>query len=322
VVLGVGDDAAAWTPPAGHSVVLSVDAQVEGTHFAPGWLTPAEIGRRAVLVAASDLAAMAAEPAGVLASLVLPATLDEASFRELFRGIVDGAGACDLAVLGGNLARGPLSLSITAIGSAPAGALRTRAGARHGDVVFVSGHPGRAALGRALLAAGRRPATAPEELARAAFAAPAPRLRAALALAREVEIHALIDLSDGLGPDLGHVLEAASPTLEARLDGARLHALLDAPGHDGPRGMRALAVALDLDPLETVLGGGEDYEVLFTAPPACEDAVMRHAAAARCPVRRIGTLAEGAGGVWVTGSGRRPRRWSGEGFDHFSRGVT
>jgi thiamine-monophosphate kinase len=315
VLLGIGDDAAIWAPPRGEAVVLTVDVQVEGIHFRPGWLRPAEIGARAVASSASDLAAMAARPGAILLSIVLPRESGETFFRRLYRGALEEAGRSGLAVLGGNLSAGPLQVSVTAIGSLRPSEAVPRGGARPGDGIYVTGWPGRSRIGRGLLEAGAGAARAGSPAARRAclraFRAPRARILEARWLARRVGPRSLVDLSDGLALDLSHILEM-SPGLGAgrepgaALDRKALAALLEEDG------CAALSRRLGIDPLEASLSGGEDYEILLTAPPERAERVrVEFRRRFGIPLSRLGTVVEGGG---VRCSGREVRE---AGFDHF-----
>lgn len=327
VPIGIGDDAAAWSPPPGDSVVLSVDVQVEGVHFRREWLSPYELGRRAIDVSASDLAAMAARPGGVLLALNVSQETPEADFRELFRGLAERAREHDLAILGGNLSRGPLSISVTVVGSAPAERLLRRDGAREGDAIYVTGQPGRAGLGRALLERApperSRVEGALEAEAIRRFVAPQARLKEAPALREKFDPHAMIDLSDGLAADLSHVLTASAPgagkPLGAILDRRALRAVLEGsgPGEEASDGFTTLASRLGLDPLTAVLEGGEDYELLFTASP--RELAPREE---ELPVTQIGEIIAGAGDgeLLISGDGTTTR-WEVSGFDHYRGGA-
>jgi thiamine-monophosphate kinase len=330
--IGPGDDAAVWTPTPGLAAVLTVDAQLEGVHFRRRWLSPRSIGRRAVAAAASDLAAMAARPAGLLLSLTLPADFPEGSFRELFEGCVDEALACGLWVFGGNLSLGPLGITTTVIGEAAPAKAVARDGARAGDAVFVTGSPGRSRLGRALLEAGREAGDAEAAACREAFRHPRARIREALQLVERLSLSALIDISDGLAQDLGHILEASSRRASAA--GAPLSAVLqesvlleafEAAGSgaltpsgsgSGAGAMARLARGLGLEPLAAILDGGEDFELLFTVPEGgapAGDALE----ALGTPLTRIGTVSAGmGGGVHIAGAGGS-RKWLPRGHDHF-----
>ncbi len=320
ILLGIGDDAAVWAPPRGHAAVLTVDCQVEGIHFRRGWLSPAEVGARAVSASASDLAAMAARPAGILLAITLPRDAREASFRALYRGALAEARRLGLAVLGGNLSAGPLQVSVTAIGEVSPGEAVARAGARPGDGIYVTGWPGRASIGLAgLCSAGRgrgrlRSAAA---ACRRAFASPRARIREALDIARRLRPRSMVDLSDGLALDLEHVLERSAG--RGRPPGAvivrgRILALLEEGG------VADLARERGIDPAEAALEGGEDYELLFTAPPGpAERAAGRFRRRFGIPLTRVGTIVR-EGGIQILDETGTPRRVQPRGFDHFEGG--
>ena len=222
--LGIGDDAAIWRPTPGSSTLLTVDAQVEGVHWKKGWLTPREIGGRAVAASLSDLAAMAARPACVLASLVLEPGFSDADFRHLYRGIRAAALRHGAPVAGGNLSSGPFSVTITAVGEGDPRRLVRRSGAHPGDEIWVTGTPGLARLGLLRLEASRKRRPAERGAAEAglrAFIAPRPRIAEALHIARVWRPGAMIDLSDGLASDLQRVLEARPRRSSASGSGQR-----------------------------------------------------------------------------------------------------
>lgn len=313
--VGVGDDAAVWRPPEHHGVVLTVDVQVEGTHFRRDWLTARELGRRALEVAGSDLAAMAAEPGGILVSLTLPPEEDESYFRELWLGIAEAAGGHDLVILGGNLARGPLTIGITAVGSVPPDRVIRRGGAGVGDAILVGGYPGRAALGRELLLGGRRDSAPVAEAARSAFRSPRARLLEALELVKRAMPTAMIDVSDGVGIDLAHVL-GASGNVRAVLDAGRLRQALAGDGPDGAA-WRELSRSLGRDLADAVLSGGEDYELLFTMNQEAATRLEQAPPGRHGRITRIGRLEHGKGEILVEEEGRQGP-WTPAGFDHFS----
>lgn len=310
--VGRGDDAAVWRPRAGRSVVLTVDAQAEGTHFRRDWLTPREIGRRAVAASVSDVAAMAARPAAILVSLLLDHTVSESEYRGLVRGIRDAALEFGVAVAGGNISRGPLSVTVTSLGDVDATrpAVR-RNGARAGDEVWVTGSPGLARLGWLALDGALDVPRRDPRLRRAlrAFRRPVPRIREALRLRRYWPLTALIDLSDGLTTDLRHLVDAsfgrAGKGLGVALDPASIQGLPDV----GPLCRRAGLSALDI-----CLAGGEDYELLFTARPRAGSVAAARTFASRTgvPLTRIGTMTRG-GGIHDATTGRP---LVAEGFEH------
>lgn len=293
VRIGIGDDAAVLLPDTG-SMVLTVDAAVEGVHFERGWASWHDIGRRAYVAAASDLAAMGAKPRVALLALVLPKSVDDEALFAIVDGVAEGADECGAPIVGGNLAAGSeLSITTTVVGEIEGEPL-TRSGARPGDGVYVTGTIGTAALGAAALRAGRESS----ELA-ARFVArwrrPVARLVEGERL-REVAT-AAIDVSDGLVQDLDHLCEASG--VGAQIDLARLP--LD-------RSHAALAAELGVDPWVVALTGGEDYELLFAAP---------HGKAVAKLATRIGHFTPRAGEVEILGPNGDRVELPTRGFDHF-----
>lgn len=251
VQLGIGDDAAILRPH-GSCTVLSVDAAVEGVHFRFEYAEPALLGARAFRAAASDLAAMGAEPSAALISLALPPGRRELAIG-LAHGIAEAARAVGCPVIGGNVSRATeVSIHTTVIGTHPAEApIMTRAGAQVGDGLFVTGTLGAAALGLVAIQQHR----ADEELL-APFVQRWREARAQVALGLTLRgvASACLDVSDGLLRDARRLAEASEVTLEIDADALPLE-----PQHD------SAAQRLGLDPLALALSGGEDYELLFTA---------------------------------------------------------
>jgi len=278
VVVGPGDDAAAIETRTGARVVLSTDASVEGVHFRREWMTWEVIGHRAAASALSDLAAMGAAPIGLLVSAALPPELDAGTAAALGRGVGRALALAGGRLLGGDLVAspGPVMLDVTVVGETPRPV--TRAGARAGDEVWVTGELGGAASAVADLLAGLEPLPA----ARAAFERPRPRIREGMRLA-EAGVHAMIDLSDGLARDARHLSIASGVRIE--LEWGRL------PIHPGA------VPHLEADAgRRLVLSGGEDYELLFTAAPGV--AVGLRAAFERdfdVRLTEIGRVCEGTG---------------------------
>lgn len=287
VDVGIGDDAAVLSPAPG-KLVWTVDEQVEGAHFRFDLLEPEDLGWRSVMAAASDLAAMGARPWCALASIVLPASTSENSFEAIVRGQRAACDALGSAIVGGNLARGDrTSITTTWLGTAERAI--TRAGARAGDRVWLCGAVGLAASG---LAALERGVPVPEE-ALLAWRRPSALIDAGLAMIPHGT--ASIDVSDGLAGDLGHVAEASGKRIV--LEAAALVASL-------PPALIVAARALDREPLDLALDGGEDYALVCTSPSPIEGFAM------------IGEVTEGEG-VWLR-DGPTERRL-GAGFDHFAR---
>lgn len=230
VSIGIGDDAAVVTP----DLVWTVDAQVEGTHFEHAWLSWEDIGYRSFMAAASDLAAMGAEPVATLSSLVLAPTVTDAELEALARGQQIAASAVGATVIGGNLARGrETSVTTTLLGRSERPILRS--GAKPGERILLAGELGLAAAGLRVLATGGNVHDAHIEIQ--AWRRPKALVEQGRAMAKVAS--AAIDISDGLVGDLSHV---------ARASGVRLH--------------------LDRDLSEEALYGGEDYALAVTSPVA------------------------------------------------------
>lgn len=280
VVLGVDDDAALLAPTPGMQLAVCTDTLVAGVHFPVD--TPAhDIGWKSLAVNLSDLAAMGAMPRACLLALTLPVA-DEAWVAEFARGFFALADTHGCALIGGDTTAGPLSVTVTALGEVPAGSALTRGGARAGDLVCISGTPGVAALGLARWQAGVR---ADDDVALTSLLRPVPRL--ALGLALRGIATACIDVSDGLLGDLAHVLDVSSAAT-----GIPLGATIDISAL--PRSP-ALAALPESVAREYLLGGGDDYELLFTLPPSSRALLPSLSEQGGVPVAVIGR---------ITGDGR------------------
>ena len=295
VALGVGDDAALLTPAPGHELVATVDTLIEGVHFFAD-CPPAALGHKALAVNLSDLAAMGAQPAWALLALTLPRA-DEAWVAEFARGFGDLARTHGVALVGGDTCRGPLAVSVTALGQVPTGQALRRAGARPGDGVYVSGELG--AAGLAVRARRGELALSAALATHAARRLDWPQPRVALGLALRAIASAAIDVSDGLLADLGHVCAAGGV-------GARL----DLPAVPLPDGALALASPDEL------LGSGDDYELCFTVPALHEGAVSTVADQLRLTLTRIGQI-EAEPGLRLVDAAGEVRAVAARGHDHF-----
>ena len=283
---GVGDDAAVVTPAAGRDLVMTTDTQVVNRHF-PADLPVADIGWRSLAVNLSDLAAMGAEPRWCLLTLSLPAG-DEHWLEAFCEGFNELAGVSGMQLVGGDLVRGELAITVQAVGDIPAGQALGRDGARPGDRLCISGVPGEAAAGLAQWRTGVRSGPLVRRLAR-----PEPAL--ALGSALRGTASACIDISDGLLADLGHILEASDC-------GAQLDARLLPVSRD----LREWRDAEQI--LRVQLGGGDDYLLLFTLPDDVE-------VPEGCTV--IGRIRAGRG-LQVLDLSGRPMADLPAGFDHFA----
>ncbi|WP_424811077.1 thiamine-phosphate kinase [Roseococcus sp. YIM B11640] len=280
--LALSDDAALLAPPAGQQLVLAADAMVAGVHFLPDD-PPASIGRKLLRVNLSDLAAMGAAPLGYLMTVALPKGTTPEWLDGFGAGLAMDQAEFGLSVLGGDTVStpGPLSLSLTILGSVPPGEALLRRGARPGDELWVSGTIGDGALG--LRAA--RGELADDGFLAGRYRLPQPRL--ALGQALRGVARAAMDVSDGLAQDAGHLCRLAECGAEIEAAAVPL----------SPAARAALGADAALLPL--ILSGGDDYELLFAAPPGDAARVQAAGRAARTPVTRIGRFTEGAPDVTV-----------------------
>lgn len=315
VVLGVGDDCALLAPAPGMQLAVSSDMLVEGRHFFAD-VAPERLGHKALAVNLSDLAACGARPLAFTLALALPEA-NEDWLEGFARGLFALADAHGCALVGGDTTQGPRNLCITVFGEVPAGQALLRSGARPGDDVYVSGTLGDAALALAALQ-GRLPAhwrlpSAVLAAARARLELPTPRV--ALGLALRGVASSAIDVSDGLLGDLGHILQASG--VGACIDCSVTTSLI-AVYADLTGAKCQFHSEIDGEFLRRcTLVGGDDYELLFTAPPARRAAVAAAAQASATPVTRIGCIEAQPGLRLVDAAGQHvPLRYAA--FDHFA----
>jgi len=271
VVVGIGDDAAVTRIDSHAEIVIATDMLVEGTHFPAG--TPAHaLGHRCLAVNLSDLAAMGAQPLWCTLALSLP---DGAAqwVDEFSAGFMALADEHDIALIGGDTVRGPLSMSVTVHGRVAPGEAITRAGAASDHVLYVTGDTGRAAAGLALLSDETERRTEEHSPLVERFWYPAPRVREGCALIGIAS--AMIDISDGLHVDVARLLQASG--VGAKLDLGAIRVATEAVERFG----RARA-------LEFALTGGDDYELCFAVPADRETELRRLSAAWECGITRIG----------------------------------
>lgn len=296
VVVDIGDDAAVVVPVRNHLDVLTTDIQVEGVHFAWHLSTPAQIGARALQVNLSDVAAMGAVPRHALLSLGLPGAMSGLRLHALLDGLLRSAGAAGVALIGGNISQAPvLTIDLTLTGAVKRRHLLRRAGARAGDEVYVSGAVGAAAAGLAWLTQVTGDADTPDAVhdAIARYRAPEARVSLGVQVARNRAASSCMDTSDGLADAL-HQMSAASGI------GMRLEQAL-VPVHPG---VAAVATRIAADPLVLALGGGEDYELVFTVPRRRRRAFLHATGRTGLPpVTRIGVCTKDDGVTMVDENG-------------------
>lgn len=293
----IGDDCAVLPEGTGR-LVVSVDLAIEGVHFRRDWLTMKEIGWRAASAALSDLAAEGAETVGLLASVAVPLAAPDEDLLTLMEGIGDATKAAGGVVLGGDLSAGEhWVVNSTVIGRAHRPV--TRGGALAGDRLWVTGVLGGARAALEAWRAGNTPAAG----ARAGFAHPIPRIAAGVALA-EAGAHAMLDLSDGLGGDAGHLAAASAVRVEIDLDLLPIHPAVP-----------DVAQAAGFAPAHFAALGGEDYELLVALPAGFADKEAANLTrTAGVALTRIGQVRQGSGIHFVLDGKPIVLR----GYDHFA----
>jgi len=275
LIVGIGDDAAVVEPERNRVEVFTVDAVVEGVHFDRAFVPPDAIGHRALAVNLSDLAAMGAAPRLALVSMALPADLPIADFDAIAFGFAGLAAAQRMHIVGGNLTRtaGPITIDITAVGTVKRRQALTRAGARAGDALFVTGEIGAAAAGLQMLQHDRSASNSCTER----YLRPQPRLRVGTLLGRNRVASACMDLSDGFADAARQIAAASGVGVE--IDAAALPIAAAAREWFASRGQ---------NPVTAALTGGDDYELLVAVRPRLRRqlaAVMRQA---DVPLTRVG----------------------------------
>lgn len=305
--LGVGDDCALLSITPGMQLAVSSDMLVEGRHFFAD-VDPAHLGHKALAVNLSDLAACGARPLAFTLALALP-RVDAPWLQAFADGLLRLADAHQCELVGGDTTQGPLNLCVTVFGEVPTGQALLRSGARVGDDIYVSGTPGEARLALdALRGRLALPPTALQQL-RPRLEQPTPRV--ALGLALRGVASSAIDVSDGLLGDLGHILKASG--VGACVDATVATNLIAASAQ------QAVATA-DFDAqtlMQCALAGGDDYELVFTAPPAQQAAVQAAAQASGTRATRIGRV-EAAPGLRVVDGQGQPVAQHFASFDHFA----
>lgn len=281
VVVGVGDDAAVVDVPSGQQLVLAMDTLVSGVHF-PEETRAEDIGYKALAVNLSDLAAMGADPAWATLALTAPRN-DPAWLAAFAEGFSELARATGVQLIGGDTTRGPLTVTIEVNGFVPHGEAILRSGARPGDLVYVTGTLGDAALALRRWREGLSITSRAERQLAARLNRPAPRIEAGRALRGLA--HAMIDVSDGLAADLGHILAASGVGATVTLDNLPLSAPF----------LEVAAAMHEERAAELALIGGDDYELCFTIDAHKRDEVERRFAALGCGCRAIGVVEEARG---------------------------
>jgi thiamine-monophosphate kinase len=310
VRVGIGDDCAVLEPQSGASLLATTDLLIEDVHFRRRYATPADIGWKALAVNLSDIAAMGGQPRWALVALACPASTETDEVEAFYEAAWALAGEHGVTIVGGDTSASPAGwiVNVTLLGDTPRAPL-LRSTARVGDVVAVTGPLGRSAAGLALLSSGTvRPGLAAADVddVTTAHLRPVPRVREGRWLAAAGGVTAMIDLSDGLVTDVGHLAEESA--VGARIEVDRLPV---------SAAVRRIAAACGDDALAWATGGGEDYELLLTCDPRAWDRLRRglEEATGRA-LCAIGEIVEAGAGVGFLDAAGSPVSLA-RGFEHF-----
>jgi len=313
VLVGIGDDVAVLRTSGEEVLLATCDAQVENVHFIRDRIAPYQLGRKTIAINVSDIAAMGGTPAWALVSLALPPDIDVSFVDGLYAGMQEQIGLAGAAIVGGNLSRtqSELVIDLCLLGRADPSRILLRSGARAGDLILVTGVLGDSRAGLEIVL---RPELPVSEDARKRLSerhlTPQPRLAEGQALARCGKVHAMVDVSDGLAADMGHICDASGVGAEIHESELPISAAC-----------RDAALLAGVDASHWALQGGEDYELLFTAAPGDAGEIrkmLEEETGTRCSV--VGKIVGEATGVQIVGSGgEKIAGGSGPGgWDHFA----
>jgi thiamine-monophosphate kinase len=291
VLVGIGDDAAVISLPGGKDLIACCDLMVEGVHFRSEWAPPRLLGRKALTVNLSDVAAMGAIPKFAMISIAVPPGFRAEFIDDLYKGLFEMANASGVKIIGGDTSssRDSLFIDVSVIGECESGRAVTRRGARPGDRIYVSGSLGASALGLSLLEDGFRldgsNVVSDAIRAMSRHLAPEPRLQLGRALGEAGLATAMIDISDGLSTDLWHILDESG-----------CGAIIHADAIPIAKSVRSFASdAQGIDALRLALDGGEEYELLFTVRPEDERRIAELLISSDVALTAVGEIVERGG---------------------------
>ncbi len=310
VTLGIGDDSASIKPRQGFELLVTCDSLVEGRHFMPDHISPLDLGRRAMVVNLSDIAAMGGLPLYGLVSLGLKKDMPVADVEDMYRGFLMELNPFRASIIGGNLTSTEKSIfiDITMIGEVEQGKLMLRSTAHAGDVILVTGYPGQAAAGLKLMLDSKPTEDLREHPLVRAHTTPSHRVWEGQAISRSGLATAMIDTSDGFLGDLGHICRESG--VGAELVQEKLPISED---------LQRAALQLDLDPYELVLEDSDDYELIITSSPDSLDQIRAVIAeASDVLVTEVGRITEEVGDIKLILPDGTHRRVTPSGWDHFT----
>jgi len=308
--LGIGDDCAAFQPRKGYELLVTCDAVVEGRHYLPRFISPRNLGRRAMTLNISDIGAMGGVPLYALVSLGLRSDTPVEDVEDMYLGFVEELNPFGAVIIGGNLTKsmGADFIDITLIGEIEAGASVRRSTAQPGNTILITGYPGQAAAGLEMLLKNPSVYNLENHPLVRAYNVPSHRAREGGAVARSGLATGMIDTSDGLLGDLGHIC-----------DKSRVGARLVQENLPISPALQEAAAQMDQDPMEFVLKESDDYELIITCAPEHADKIRSLITALNpIPVTDIGRITGETGNIELTYSDGISREISHSGWDHFT----
>ncbi|NIM58010.1 MAG: thiamine-phosphate kinase [Candidatus Aminicenantes bacterium] len=311
VTLGIGDDSASFQPRPGYEILVTCDCLVAGQHFLPDFITPLDLGRRAMVVNISDIGAMGGRPLYALVSLGLKTDTSVADVEAIYRGFIMELNPFEASIVGGNITKtdDALFIDITLIGEVEQGKLMLRSNAKVDDAILVTGYPGQAATGLQLLSHSKSTEGLREHRLVCAHTTPSHRAREGQAIAHSGFATAMIDTSDGFLGDLGHICQSSG--VGAVLIQEKLPVNED---------LRNAAAELKLDPYKLVLQESDDYELIITCPPDNVTQIRSAiAAVSDVPVTEVGRITDSVGDIQLTLPNGTHRHVIPSGWNHFSK---
>jgi len=311
VTVGIGDDTASFQPRKGYEQLVTCDCLMEGRHYLSDFITPLDLGRRAMIMNLSDIGAMGGRPLYALVSLGLKADMPVADVEDIYRGFILELNPFEASIIGGNITKtmDTTFIDITLIGEVEQDKLLRRSTARVGDIILVTGYPGQAAAGLQLMLQSKPSRELRNHPLVRVFNSPSHRVKEGHAVASSRLASAMIDTSDGFLGDLGHICQESN-----------VGALLVQEQFPISENLRQTALQLKLDPYELFLQESDDYELIINCSP--EHTAQIHlaiAAISDVPVTEVGSLTDSTGSFQLTLPDGSQRRIKPAGWDHFTK---
>lgn len=311
VTVGIGDDTASFRPREGYEQLVTCDCLVEGRHYLPDFITPRDLGRRAMVMNLSDIGAMGGCPLYALVSLGLKSDMPVADVEEIYRGFILELNPFGASIIGGNITKtmDATFIDITLIGEVEQEKIMRRSTARVGDAILVTGHPGQAAAGLQLMLRSKPTKDLQTHPLVRIFNSPSHRVKEGQAVANSGLASAMIDTSDGFLGDLGHICQESG-----------VGALLVQEQFLISENLRQTALQLERDPTELFLQESDDYELIITCAPGHVAQIHSTiAAVSDAPVTEVGKITDSAGNFQLILPDGSQRRVTPSGWDHFEK---